>query len=258
MDYVDFAKTGLRVSRLSIGTGTHGWGHRSEQTALGLDGLADLLRLSYDRGINFWDAADQYGSHPHIARALQGIDRDTVVIATKTMSRTARTVTQDVERFLREIGTDVVDIVLLHFVTQHDWPRRYQGAMDALARAKSQGKVRAVGVSCHGVGALRTAAETDWAEVVLARINFAGESMDGHPDDVVPVLKKLHASGKAVYGMKVLGCGKLAKDARAAIEYVLQLGTVYAVTIGISRREHLDENVKLVEELTPLYPVRAI
>lgn len=125
-----------------------------------------------------------------------------MVIATKTMSRTARAVTQDVERFLREIGTDVVDIVLLHFVTQRDWPMRYRGAMDALARAKSQGKVRAVGVSCHGVGALRAAAETDWAEVVLARIN--------------------------------------------------------AVTIGISRREHLDENVKLVEELTPLYPVRAI
>jgi hypothetical protein len=57
--------------------------------------------------------------------------------------------------------------------------------------------------------------------------------------------------------MKVLGCGQLAKDARAAIGYVFQLGTVYAVTVGISRREHLYEHVRLVEELAPRYPVRA-
>ena len=257
MEHVDFGKTGLRVSRLSIGTGTHGWGHRSEQTALGLDGLAGLLRLAYDHGINFWDTADQYGSHPHVAKALRGVAPDSVVIATKTMSRTARGVAQDVERFLREMDIDVLDVVLLHFVTQPDWPTRYRGAMDALTRAQAQGKVRAVGVSCHGLGALRAAAQTDWAEVVLARINYAGENMDGHPSDVVPVIEEMHVSGKAVYGMKVLGCGRLAKDARTAMEYVFRLGTVHAVTVGMSRREHLDENVRLVEELAPQYPLRA-
>ena len=67
---MDFGKTGLKVSRLSVGTGTHGWGGRSEQTDLGVDELASLLRLAYERGVNFWDTADQYGSHPHVARAL--------------------------------------------------------------------------------------------------------------------------------------------------------------------------------------------
>jgi aryl-alcohol dehydrogenase-like predicted oxidoreductase len=219
MEYVDFGRTGLRVSRLSVGTGTHGWGGRSEQTALGLDGLANLLRLAYDGGINFWDAADGYGSHPHVARALQGIPRDAVVIATKTTSRSAKAVTRDVERFLRELGTDVLDVVLLHFVSQRDWPRRYAGAMEALSRAKEQGKVRAVGVSCHGLGALGAAAETDWVEVVLARVNHAGVNMDAHPSQVVPVIEGMYASGKAVYGMKVLGCGQLAGDSRAAIRY---------------------------------------
>jgi aryl-alcohol dehydrogenase-like predicted oxidoreductase len=257
MDGVDFGHTGLEVSRLSIGTGTGGWGGRSEQTALGVEGLADLLRLAYDHGVNFWDAADEYGSHPHIARALRGIPRDTVVIATKTASRSAETVTRDVERFLRELGTDVLDIVLLHFVTQRDWPRRYAGAMEALSRAKEQGKVRAVGVSCHGHGALCTAAETDWAEVVLARINYAGMNMDAGTSEVLPVIERMYASGKAVYGMKVLGCGQLAKDARVAIRYVLQLGTVHAITIGTSQREHLFENLRLVEELAPQFPLRA-
>lgn len=258
MATVDFGKTGLKVSRLSFGTGTHGWGHRSEQTDLGLEGLANLLRLAYDHGINFWDSADAYGSHPHLAQALQGIPRDAVVVATKTSSRAAEQVTQDVERFLRELQTDVLDVVLLHFVTQSDWPRRCTGAMEALSRAREQGKVRAVGVSCHGLGALRAAAETDWAEVVLARINFAGAGMSASPSAVVPVLEKMYCAGKAIYGMKVLGCGQLAQEARAAIRYVFQLGTVHAITIGTSKREHLYENLSLVDDLAPRYPLRAL
>ena len=258
MDYVDFGKTGLKVSRLSIGTGTNGWAGRSEQTALGLDGLANLLRLAYDHGINFWDAADAYGSHPHVAKALQDIPRDDVVIATKSMSRTAWEVRRDIERFLRELDTDVLDIVLLHYLTETDWPRRYAGAMEALSRAQEQGKVRAVGVSCHGLGPLRAAAETDWVEVVLAQINFAEVRMDGKRSDVVPVIERMYTLGKALYGMKVLGCGQLAKDARAAIQYVFQLGTVHAITIGTSKREHLHKNLRLVEELAPQYPLRAL
>jgi aryl-alcohol dehydrogenase-like predicted oxidoreductase len=258
MDCVDFGKTGLRVSRLAFGTGTHGWGGRSDQTDLGVDKLASMLQLAYDHGVTFWDAADTYGSHPHVARALQGIPRHEVVIATKTTSRSAEQVARDVERFLRELGTDVLDIVLLHFVTQPDWPQRYAGAMEALSQAKEQGKVRAVGVSCHGLGALRTAAETDWTEVVLARINMTGVNMDAPPSRMVPVIESLYTSGKAVYGMKVLGCGQLVGKAHAAIEYVFQLGVVHALTIGISRREQLLEDVRLVEELAPQYPLRQL
>jgi aryl-alcohol dehydrogenase-like predicted oxidoreductase len=256
MDYVTFGSTGLRVSRLSFGTGTNGYQGRSEQSALGVDSLASLLRLAYDRGVNFWDAADAYGTHPHVARALREVPRDGVVIATKTLVRKAEAVRQDVERFLRELDTDVLDVVLLHFMTRADWTQRYAGAMDALSRAKEEGKVRAVGVSCHGMGALRAAAETDWAEVVLVRINPAGVNMDASPSKVAPVIERMYASGKAVYGMKVLGCGQLAGEARAAIEYVFQLGTVHAVTIGTSRREHLHENLGLVEEIAPRYPLR--
>lgn len=256
MDYVDFGETGLRVSRLSFGTGTHGWAGRSQQTDLGFDRLVDLLRLAYDHGVTFWDTADAYGSHPHVARALQAVPREGVVIATKTAARTAGQVTRDVERFLRELNTDVLDIVLLHCMTQADWPRSHAGAMEALSRAKEQGKVRAVGVSCHGLGPLRAAAASDWVEVVLARINAAGANMNASPAEVTPILERMYTSGKAIYGMKVLGCGQLAGKARAAIQYVLQLGVVHSLVIGISAREQLLENAKWVEELAPRYPLR--
>ena len=257
MQYRKFGKTGLKVSRLAFGTGTRGWGGRSEQTDLGVERLAGLLRLAYGHGVNFWDAADEYGSHPHVARALQGIPRDQVVVATKTTSRTGAQVTRDVERFLRELGTDVLDIALLHFMTQADWPQSHAGAMEALSQAKEQGKVRAVGVSCHGLGPLRAAVETDWAEVVLARINLSGINMGASAAEMVPILEQLYTSGKAVYGMKVLGCGQLAGKVRAAIRYVLQLGTVHSLVIGISERGQLLEDVKWVEELASQYSLQA-
>lgn len=257
MESVNFGNTGLVVSRLSIGTGTNGWAHHSEQTALGLEGLSTLLQESYELGINFWDTADQYGSHEHVAQALKSVPRDKVVIATKTNSHSGRAVARDVERFARELQVDVLDVVLLHCVSNENWPRRQADEMEALSKAKEQGKVRAVGISCHGLGALRAAAQSDWLDAILVRINSAGTRMDGSVAEVAPLIEQIHAAGKAVYGMKVLGCGRLAGNARAEIEYVLQLGTVHALTIGISRREHLRQNVRLVEELAPLYPVRA-
>jgi aryl-alcohol dehydrogenase-like predicted oxidoreductase len=257
VERVALGATGLIVSRLAFGTGSHGWNHRSEQTDLGIDGLAGLLCQAFDAGVTFWDAADQYGSHPHVARALQRVPRDQVVIATKTYSSSGPEVARDVERFLRELHTDVLDVALMHFVSDERWPHARAGAMEALSRAKERGLVRAVGLSCHSIGALRAAAASPWVDVVLARINYDGVNMDGKPAEVVPVLQQLYSAGKGVYAMKVLGCGALAADPRAGIEYALGLGVVHALAIGMSRREHVAENVALVNELAsghPLHP----
>ncbi len=256
MDSVNFGNTGLCVSRLSIGTGTNGWNGRSEQTALGLEGLSDLLCQAYDAGVTFWDTADQYGSHKHVARALKTVPRDQIVIATKTIARNEARMTQDVERFLRELNTEVLDIVLLHCITRSDWASHFAGAMAALSRAKEQGKVRAVGISCHDLGALRATVATAWAEVVLVRINHNGVNMDGRPEQVAPLIEQLYAAGKAVYGMKIFGAGKLAQNPRASLEYVFKLGAVHAVTIGINSPQQLRQNVQLVEEIAQQYPLK--
>jgi aryl-alcohol dehydrogenase-like predicted oxidoreductase len=87
MNTIELGHTGLRVSRLGIGTGTHGWAGHSEQTALGIEELASLLREAYGLGVTFWDAADQYGSHPHVAEALKQVPRDRVILTTKTTAK---------------------------------------------------------------------------------------------------------------------------------------------------------------------------
>lgn len=251
MQTVDLGKTGLHVSRLAIGTGTNGWGGRSDQTALGVKGLTELLKFAHEHGVTFWDSADQYGSHTHVKNALKGLDRSSVVITTKTTSRTGRDVEADVKRFLKEIGSDYVDIVLLHCLTNSDWPRRYPGAMEALSRCKAQGLIRAHGVSCHDYGAFQAAAMTQWVEVVLARINYGGISMDASPADVIHTMEQMAASGKGIYGMKVLGQGKLARQdgPRKPIEYVMGLSCVHAMTIGMTSRHQVEANVAIVNEL---------
>ena len=71
-DTVTLGHTGISTSRLAMGTGTVGSEHHSHQTALGVKGLSDLLLNGYDHGLRFFDAADSYGSHPHVAEGLRG------------------------------------------------------------------------------------------------------------------------------------------------------------------------------------------
>jgi hypothetical protein len=64
---VTLGQSGIRTSLLAMGTGTLGSGHHSNQTALGVKGLSELLLNGYDHGLRFFDCADSYGSHPHVA-----------------------------------------------------------------------------------------------------------------------------------------------------------------------------------------------
>jgi 1-deoxyxylulose-5-phosphate synthase len=245
--------TGLTVSRLAIGTGTAGWGGGSNQTRrLGVAGLTSLIRLAFELGITFWDTADAYGSHPHVREALKQIDRESVVLATKSGAHSAPDAERDVERFLRELGTDHLDIVLLHCMSSSDWPRQRAGAMETLSRLKERGLVRAVGVSCHDLGALEVAAEHPWVDVVLARVNHAGVRMDSSVERIVAVLERVHANGKGLYGMKILGQGQLKNDVPGAFRYALGLDCLDALVVGFESERELREDVDLVEKLDPV------
>jgi len=241
-DLVTLGKTGIKLSRLAQGTGTNGVQKSSNQIrGLGFQGVADLLRTGVDNGVNFWDLADQYGSHPHARQALRAIDRDKVVIMTKTLASTEAEMRADLDRFRKEIGTDRLDIVLLHCMMDDDWPQKKAGAMAVLSEAKEKGMIRAHGVSCHTFGALKTAAATDWVEVDLARYNAVGAIMDAPPPQVLSVLKQMKAKGKGIIGMKILGAGQLRGHVDEALQVALGTETLDCFTIGAeSQTEFLD------------------
>jgi len=240
-DTVTLGSTGIKTSRLAMGTGTVGSGHHSHQTALGVKGLSDLLLNGYDQGLRFFDAADSYGSHPHVAEALKDMPRDKVTVLTKTWARDPASARADLDRFRRELGVDYIDVCLMHCLSEADWTDRYRDVMDVLSEAKQKGVIRAHGCSCHTIEALRAAAKSPWVEIDLARINPIGAYMDADPATVVSVLKEMKAAGKAVVGMKILGQGTLRTRQDEAIKYALSLGVLDAFTIGAeSKAEQKD------------------
>jgi aryl-alcohol dehydrogenase-like predicted oxidoreductase len=220
-------------SRLAMGTGTNGVGGSSNQTRkLGLHGLADLLDSAYDQGVTFWDSADQYGTHPHVREALKRVPREKVTILTKTHASTEKEMRADLDRFRRELGTDYIDILLLHCMLEGDWPERRKGAMAVLSEAREKGIVRTHGTSCHTLEALQAAAANPWVQVDLARINPAQVHMDSDPQTVIGVLRRMKAAGKGVIGMKIFGAGRLRDRTDESLQFALALDCVDCFTIG--------------------------
>lgn len=248
-DVVTLGNTGIKTSRMAMGTGSWGWGGSSEQTReLGIKGLADLLHYAYDKGVIFWDSADQYGSHPHLKEALKHIPREKVVILTKTLATTEDEMKSDLDRFRKEIGTDYLDIVLLHKMENPKWNIFKKPAMDVLSQAKENGIIKAHGVSCHTLSALKTAADSDWVEVDLVRFNPMGIRMDANPDIVAPVIEKMKDQGKGIIGMKVLGAGSLVDRIDKCLQYQLAHPFIEAFTIGQDSSGQFDDLVKRIPD----------
>lgn len=248
---VILGKSGLKVSRFCLGTGVHGGNRQSDATRMGKDRFEALIRGAHERGIGLYDLADLYGTHPFLLPALRGVPRDSYGIVSKIWFRPGGIPDAErpdadvvVHRFLKEIGTDYLDLVLLHCVESATWPAELRKQMDILDRLKEKGVIRAHGVSCHSIEALEAAASEPWVDSVHTRINPYGMSMDGPVDKVVPVLKKLHANGKGVVGMKIIGEGRLRNDEEkrdASARFVLGLGCIDVLNIGFEKVEEIDD-----------------
>jgi 1-deoxyxylulose-5-phosphate synthase len=246
-DTVTLGRTGIQTSRLAMGTGTVGVGHHSHQTSLGIDGLSKLLLNGYDNGLHFFDSADSYGSHPHVAAALRHVDRSKVTVLTKSWARDPNEMRADLDRFRRELNTEYIDVFLMHCLTEGDWTTRYRPVMDVLEEAKHKGIIRAHGCSCHSIEALRAAAKSPWVDVDLVRINPIGSHMDADPETVVSVVREMKAAGKGIIGMKILGQGDLRNRQDEALRYALGLNLLDAFTIGA---ESMAEQTDLLRRIS--------
>jgi len=245
-DTVTLGRTGIQTSRLAMGTGTVGSGHHSHQTSLGIKGLSDLLLNGYDHGLRFFDSADSYGSHSHVAEALKHVPRDKVTVLTKTWARDPASARADLDRFRKELGTDYIDVCLMHCLTEDKWTERFPGVMDVLSEAKQKGIIRAHGCSCHSIEALREATKSSWVEVHLVRINPVGAFMDSDPQTVVSVIREMRAAGKGIIGMKILGQGAMRTRQDEALKFALGLGLLDAFTIGAENKSEQEDLIQRI------------
>ncbi len=178
MKKVQLGKTGIEVSKMGIGTGTAHPSGVFAQSLLGKRELAEVLLYAFDHGINFWDTAFQYHTYPHVKEALKNIKRSDVVLVTKLTTADTRGTIRDFDFSLKELETDYFDVCLIHGVRSENEFKKRMDAFESLLKLKREGKIRAVGLSSHGLSALKAAMKMPEIDVVWARINYAGIYMD--------------------------------------------------------------------------------
>lgn len=255
IDSVPLGKTGISVSRLAMGTGTHGGNQSSDFTRMGTDNFLKIARYAHERGISFYDSADLYGSHQNVKAILKEIPREKATLLSKIWT-TPQAWNKDnpkttLDRFRKETGSDYFDIMLLHCMTNDKWQEEKKPYIEALSEAKQKGIIKTVGVSCHNFEALKLAASDPWVDVILARINPEGLVMDASPEEVMAVLKKAHDSGKGIIGMKIFGEGRMTDDDRRekSLKYVIGSKNVDCMTIGMTSVEQVDDAVNRIARI---------
>ena len=182
MEYEIIGNGKIMLSRIGFGTGSSGYTGINLQTKLTEKQLAHILTYAYDKGINFWDTGYSYGTYPHLREALKQIPREKVIIATKFSDTSEKNVDQKIKETVKALKTDYLDICLLHGVRNAFEIKMRSGALKALIKAKEKGYVRSIGLSAHGIGAIEASLTIPEIEVLFARINWSGVSMDAYQE----------------------------------------------------------------------------
>jgi predicted aldo/keto reductase-like oxidoreductase len=253
VDQVVLGKTGIKVSRLGFGTGS---GSGAIQTKLGREGFNKLIRYAYDQGITYIDCAAAYSTFDWIAGAIKGLPREKLFIQSKVQGNPSQ-VLQEIDRHRKVFDTDYVDSLLIHCMVRGTWTDGWRRVMDGFDEAKEKKWIRAKGVSCHSLPALRAATASDWTEVHLVRVNPQGNHMDGEEEavwhevdhQIQPVLtelQKMRSKGRGVIGMKIIGNGDFVnpEEREKSIRFAMSRPELDAIVIGFKSTSEVDEAIK--------------
>ena len=255
VDEVTLGQTGLKLSRLGMGTGSNN-GH--VQTALGRDGFTKLIHYAYDQGIRYFDCAQAYATFDWIADAIKGLPREKLFLQSKIDGKPAE-ILAAIDHHRKVFNTDYVDSMLIHCMVRNGWADEWKRIMDGFDQAREKKWIRAKGVSCHTLPALRASVASDWTEVHLVRVNPQGRHVDGPEEevwdsndegrDVTPVvaeLKKMRAKGRGVIGMKIIGNGEFLtpQDRERSIRFAMSRPELDAVVIGFKNTKEIDEAIQ--------------
>lgn len=248
--------TGLRVSPLGLGTvklGRNQAVHYPSAFELPDDKTARrLLDVARELGVNLLDTAPAYGSsEKRLGQLLQG-QRQHWVLSTKVgeefeagRSRfdfTPAHIRASVERSLRRLRSDYLDLVLIHSDGSDALIAERYGALDTLAELKRQGLLRAYGMSTKTLdGGLQLAQDAD---ALMVACNPWDTSQ-------LPVLDACHAAGTGVLIKKALASGHLNQQepdpVQASLDFLFAQPAVGSVVVGTLNPEHLRANVAKAE-----------
>ncbi len=252
-DWVTLGKSNVKVTRLAFGTGTFSG---KTQRDLGQPEFTRLVRYAYDQGIRFFETAESYHGMPEmLSVALKGLPRDSYRLMTKYSTPASGDPTPKIDQFRKQLGTEYIDILLLHCLRPPTWSTDYKSLQDGFSEAKNKKVILTHGASVHGLPALQTFPGNQWLEIAMIRMNHNGTRMDtpgmqdldvpGNVDQVVAHTKQVHAQGMGVISMKLCGEGRFtnAEDRDKAMKFAMNLGCVDAVTIGFKNTAEIDDAI---------------
>jgi len=252
VDQVTLGKTGIKISRLGMGTGSNSG---QVQRDLGREGFNSLVKYAYDQGITYFDCSQTYQTFDWLGGAVKGLPREKLFIQSKIPGQPEK-ILEVIDHHRKVFDTDYLDAMLIHCMIKEGWTDQWKRIMDSFNEAKDKGWIRSKGVSCHSLPALRGATATPWAEVHLVRVNPQGRRIDGPEEsvwndtihDVSPVvaqLKEMRAKGRGIIGMKIIGNGEFvnAEDREKSIRFAMSLPELDAVVIGFKSRKEIDEAI---------------
>jgi len=262
-ELVELGKTGIKTTRLSMGTGIRGGNRQSNLTRLGHEQAVKLVREIYERGVRMFDMADSYGTHACVSEALKIYPRRDYVLFTKMVPRRrsadegerpgAETETE-VMRFLEELQTDYIDGLQLHgWAFSGNWNTEYSDYMTAFEKLKERGIIRAHGLSSHSLEAVKTAVNESWVDTMHVRFNAYGVNMDDATEKVEPVVKQLHQTGKGVIAMKVFGEGVFSRSEElrdGSLRFVIKSGIVDVLTIGMDKISDIEDTESRIRKVS--------
>jgi predicted aldo/keto reductase-like oxidoreductase len=254
VDEVTLGNTGLKLSRLGMGTGSN---NGNVQTALGREGFNSLVHYAYDQGIRYFDCSQTYVTFTWMADAIKGLPREKLFLQSKISGKPAD-ILAAIDHHRKVFNTDYIDSMLVHCMFNQGWTDSFKQVMDGFDQAREKKWISAKGVSCHSLPALRDSIASDWTEVHLVRVNPQGVRIDGMEQemwpnndpahDVAPVvdeLKKIRAKGRGAIGMKIIGNGQFVKaeDREKSIRFAMSLPELDAVVIGMKSNAEVDEAI---------------
>ncbi|WP_437669025.1 aldo/keto reductase [Sorangium sp. So ce131] len=284
MNRIVLGRTGLEVSVLGLGAGGDsrlGSGRIAEADSI------HLVRAAIERGVNFIDTAEAYGTEGIIGKALREVPRDRVVISTKKTTRLdaplrAEDVVSSLHASLERLGTDHVDIYHLHGVLPHHYADLRERIVPVLLRLREQGKLRFLGITeafaadpSHAT--LEQALRDDLWDVVMVGFNLLNQSARAkvfpltraknvgtlimfavrralsRPERLKELLDELAARGKvpselAARGLEGLLAGAdVASLPDAAYRFCRDEPGAHVILSGTSSVAHLLENARSIE-----------
>lgn len=250
-------KTGARVSAIGLG-GYHIGNPKQESESI------RLIRSAIDQGITFMDNCWDYHngkSEVWMGKALRDGYRGKVFLMSKIDGRTRESAARQIDESLERLQTDVIDLMQMHEVIRMEDPDRLYakgGGMEALVKAKEQGKVRFIGFTGHKDPAIHlkmldaSARNGVRIDAVQMPLNVLDAHFKSFEKQVLPRLVK---DGIGVLGMKPLASGHTLKtnnvSASECLRYALSLPTSVVIT-GIDRMAILDQALDAARDFKPM------